>query len=85
MTMSRFLAAPQEGQLDRLKRMYGYVEKLTSTVTRVRADSQDFLDYLIFVTVAIDMLRKYDLKNFQCNATWKVYDNNNIQRRKFIS
>jgi hypothetical protein len=30
MTMSRFRLAPQQGHLDRLKRMYGYLKKFSS-------------------------------------------------------
>jgi Reverse transcriptase (RNA-dependent DNA polymerase) len=42
MTMSRFRAAPRAGHLDRLKRMYGYLKKFSSTAIRVRKDTPDF-------------------------------------------
>jgi hypothetical protein len=36
MTMSRFLAAPRIGHLNRLKRMYGYLKKFSSAAIQVR-------------------------------------------------
>jgi hypothetical protein len=35
MTMSRFCSAPQQGHLDRLKRIYGYLKKFSSAAIRV--------------------------------------------------
>jgi hypothetical protein len=42
MTMSRFRAAPRQGQLDRLKRMYGYLRKYASAAICVRVEEPDF-------------------------------------------
>jgi hypothetical protein len=42
MTMSRFRAAPRQGHLDRLKRMYGYLRKYASAAIRVRVGEPDF-------------------------------------------
>ena len=44
MTMSRFRAAPRNGHLDRLKRMYGYLRKYSSAAIRVRVSEPDFKD-----------------------------------------
>jgi hypothetical protein len=42
MTMSRFRAAPRQGRLDILKRMYGYLRKYVSVDIRVCVEEPDF-------------------------------------------
>jgi hypothetical protein len=44
MTMSRFRAAPRQGHLERLKRMYGYLKKFASAAIRVRVLEPDLND-----------------------------------------
>jgi hypothetical protein len=44
MTMSRFRAAPRQGHLESLKRMYGYLRKFSSAAIRVRTDTPDFTE-----------------------------------------
>jgi hypothetical protein len=46
MTISRFRAAPRQGHLDRLKRMYRYLRKYASTAIRVRVEEPDFSELL---------------------------------------
>ena len=42
MTLSRFRAAPRQGHLDQLKRVYGYVQKFSSAYIRVRTEMPDY-------------------------------------------
>jgi hypothetical protein len=42
MTMSQFRAAPRQGHLDRLKRMYGYLRKFASAAIQVKVLETDF-------------------------------------------
>ena len=42
MTMSSFRAAPREGHLDRVKRIYSYVTKMKHSTIRVRTEEPDF-------------------------------------------
>ena len=44
MTMSSFCAAPRNGHLDRVKRIYSYVTKMKHATIRVRAEEPDFSD-----------------------------------------
>ena len=44
-TMSRFRAAPRQGHLDRLKRVYGYVRDTKHGCIRVRTDEPDYSSY----------------------------------------
>jgi hypothetical protein len=42
MTMSRFRVSPRVGHLERLKRMYGYLKKISSAAIRVKILQPDF-------------------------------------------
>ena len=42
MTMSRFRAAPREGHLDRVKRIFGYLSKMRNGVIRIRTEEPDY-------------------------------------------
>ena len=42
MTMSSFRAAPCQGHLDRVKRIYGYLAKMKHGVIRIRTDEPDY-------------------------------------------
>jgi hypothetical protein len=42
MTMSRFRAAPREGHLERVKRMYGYLSNMRHGYVRVRTEVPDY-------------------------------------------
>jgi hypothetical protein len=42
MTMSRFRAAPRQGHMDRLKRIFGYVKRFKSGCIRVRTEEPDY-------------------------------------------
>jgi hypothetical protein len=42
MTMSWFRAAPRQGPLDRLKRMYGYLRRYASAAIHVCVEEPDF-------------------------------------------
>ena len=42
MTMSRFRAAPRQGHLDRVKRMYGYISKMRHGMIRIRTELPDY-------------------------------------------
>jgi hypothetical protein len=44
MEMARFPAVAQEGQLDRFKRMCGYLKELSSAASRVLSDTPDFAE-----------------------------------------
>jgi Reverse transcriptase (RNA-dependent DNA polymerase) len=44
MTLSRFRAAPRQGHLDRIKRIYGYLSKMRFGTIRIRTDEPDFSD-----------------------------------------
>ena len=44
MSMSSFRASPQEGDLDRLKRIYGYLHKMRHAIIRVRTKPPDYSD-----------------------------------------
>ena len=52
MTMSRFRAAPREGHLTRVKRIYGYVRNMPNGAIRVRTEMPDYseldADYKIY-------------------------------------
>jgi hypothetical protein len=42
MTLSRFRAAPRQGHLTRVKRIYGYLSKMRHGVIRIRTDLPDY-------------------------------------------
>jgi hypothetical protein len=42
MTMSSFRAAPRQGHLDRIKRIYGYLAKFDSAALRIRINEPDY-------------------------------------------
>ena len=42
MTMSRFRAAPRQGHMDRLKRIFGYLRKMRHGVIKIRTEEPDF-------------------------------------------
>jgi hypothetical protein len=42
MTMSRFRVAPRKGHLERLKWIYGYLKKFSTSAIRVRVEEPDF-------------------------------------------
>ena len=42
MTMGRFRAAPRQGHMDRIKRIYGYIRKFDSGAIRFRTDTPDY-------------------------------------------
>ena len=42
MTMSRFRAAPRQGHMDRVKRIYGYLSKMRHATIRIRTEEPDF-------------------------------------------
>ena len=42
MTLSRFRAAPRQGHLTRVKRIYGYLSKMRHGVIRIRMDLPDY-------------------------------------------
>ena len=42
MSMSRFRAAPRQGHLERLKRIYGYLSKMRHAVIRIRTEVPDW-------------------------------------------
>ena len=44
MTLSRFRAAPRQGHLDRVKRIYGYLSKMRHARIRIRVDEPDYSD-----------------------------------------
>jgi hypothetical protein len=44
MTMSSFRANPRRGHLERLKRIYGYLSKMSQAIIRVRTDEPDHSD-----------------------------------------
>jgi hypothetical protein len=44
MTLSRFRAAPREGHLDRIKRIYGYLSKMRFATIRIRTEEPDYSD-----------------------------------------
>jgi hypothetical protein len=44
MTMSSFRAAPRVGQLERLKRIYGYLSKMLHAVLRIHTEEPDYSD-----------------------------------------
>ena len=44
MTMSSFRAAPRQGHLDRLKRIFGYVAKMKHAMIRIRTEEPDYSD-----------------------------------------
>ena len=44
MTMSRFRAAPREGHLERVKRIFGYLSKMRHGVIRIRTEEPDYSD-----------------------------------------
>ena len=44
MTMSRFRAAPREGHMKRMKRIYGYVKQYQKVCIRVRVDLPNYTD-----------------------------------------
>ena len=44
MTMSRFRAAPREGHLDRVKRIFGYLKGKQHAVIRIRTEEPDYSD-----------------------------------------
>ena len=43
-TMSRYRAAPRQGHLDHVKRIYGYLSKMRHGVIRVRTEEPDYSD-----------------------------------------
>jgi hypothetical protein len=45
MTMSRFRAAPHKDHLERLKRIYGYLKKVSSAAIRAKVDEADFSEF----------------------------------------
>ena len=44
MTMSSFRAAPRQGHLDRLKRIFGYIAKMKHAIIRIRTEEPDYSD-----------------------------------------
>ena len=44
MTLSSFRAAPRQGHLDRVKRIYGYLAKMRHAKIRIRTDEPDYSD-----------------------------------------
>ena len=42
MTLSRFRAAPRQGHMDRVKRIFGYLSKMRHGVIRIRTEKPDF-------------------------------------------
>jgi len=44
MTLSRFRAAPRQGHLDRIKRIYGYLRKMKHGRIRIRTEKPDYSD-----------------------------------------
>ena len=44
-TLSRFRAAPREGHMERVKRVYGYISKMRNSVIRVLTEEPDFSMY----------------------------------------
>ena len=44
MTLSRFRAAPREGHLNRVKRIYGYLRKMRFATIRIRTEEPDYSD-----------------------------------------
>jgi hypothetical protein len=44
MTMSGFRVAPRKGQLERVKRMCGYLAKMKNAVIRIRTEEPDYSD-----------------------------------------
>ena len=49
MTMSRFRAAPREGHMKRMKRIYGYVKQYQKGCIRVRVDLPDYTYLHIYI------------------------------------
>ena len=45
MTLSRFRAAPRQGHLDRVKRIFGYLSKMRHATIRIRTGEPDFSQY----------------------------------------
>ena len=46
-TMPRFRAAPRQGHMDRLKRIYSYATRTTDYAFRFRTDQPDYSSYQI--------------------------------------
>ena len=44
MTLSRFRAAPRQGHMDRVKRIYGYLSKMRHAEIRIRTEVPDYSD-----------------------------------------
>ena len=42
MTLSLFRAAPRRGHMDRIKRIYGYMNKMKNAAIRIRVGEPDF-------------------------------------------
>ena len=50
-TMSRFRAAPRQGHMERLKRIYSDAIRTKDYAIRFRTDQPDFLFYLIKILI----------------------------------
>jgi hypothetical protein len=48
MTLSSFRAAPRQGHLERVKRVFGYVSKMRHAAIRIRTDKPDYSDLPVF-------------------------------------
>ena len=56
-TMSRFRAAPKQGHMDRLKRIYSYAIRTKDYAIRFRTEQPDYSFYLIKILIGHTLSR----------------------------
>ena len=63
-TMSRFRAAPRQGHMDRLKRIYSYAIRTKDYAIRFRTDQPDYSFYLIMILIGHTLYKVMSTKSF---------------------
>ena len=63
-TMSRFRAAPRQGYMDRLKRIYSYAIRTKDYAIRFRTDQPDYSFYLIKILIGHTLYMVMSKKSF---------------------
>ena len=63
-TMSRFRAAPRQGHMDRLKRIYSYAIRTKDYAIRFRTEQPDYLSFLIKILTGHTLYMVMSMKSF---------------------